>query len=110
VLPWPPGPPTIRPPVTGVSSRFVSLELGPRSSRVSESVRLPVSHFMSIQRLEEGTLSVRIRVRDRRRLGLIALAPLHRIVRRTVRPRLMCTGWTLLSELLRVLSCRTGPR
>jgi hypothetical protein len=88
VLPWPPGPPTIRPLVTGVGYRFVSLEPGLRSSRVSESVRLPVGRFVSIRGLEEGTLSVRIRIRDSRRPGPIALAPLHRTVRRTVRSRL----------------------
>jgi hypothetical protein len=60
VLPWPPGPPTIRPLVAGVGYRFVSLEPGPRSSRVSKSVRLPVGCFMSVRGLEEGTLSVRI--------------------------------------------------
>jgi hypothetical protein len=60
VLPWPPGPPMIRPLVMGICSRFASLEPGPRSSRVSESVRLPVSRFVSVQGLEEGTLSVRI--------------------------------------------------
>jgi hypothetical protein len=86
VLPWPPGPLMIRPPVTGVGSRFTSLEPGPRSNRVSESVRLPVGRFVSIRGLEEGTLSVKIRVRDSRRPGPVALAPLHRIVRRTVRP------------------------
>jgi hypothetical protein len=60
VLPWPPGLSMIRPPVVGVSSRFASLELGPRSSRVSESVRLPVGRFVSVRGLEEGTLSGRI--------------------------------------------------
>jgi hypothetical protein len=85
VLPWPPGPPTNKPSVAGVGSRFMSLEPGPRSSRVSESVRLPVGRFMSVRGLNEGTLSVRIRVRDSRRPGPIALVPLHRIVRRTVR-------------------------
>jgi hypothetical protein len=60
MLPWPPGPPMIRPPIATVCSRFMSLEPGPRSSRVSKSVRLPVGHFMSVQGLEEGTLSVRI--------------------------------------------------
>jgi hypothetical protein len=59
VLPWSPGPLTIRPLVTGVGSRFVSLKPGPRSSSVSESVRLPVGRFMSVRGLEEGTLSVR---------------------------------------------------
>jgi hypothetical protein len=62
VLPWPPGPPMIRPPVVDVSSRFVSLEPRARSSRVSESVRLPVGRFVSVRGLEEGTLSVRLRV------------------------------------------------
>jgi hypothetical protein len=57
MLPWPP---TIRPPVTGASSRFASLEPEPRSSRVSESVRLPVGRFASVRGLEEGTLSIRI--------------------------------------------------
>jgi hypothetical protein len=104
VLPWPP---MIKPPVVGVGSRFVSLEPGLRSSRVSESVRLPIGHFVSVLGLEEGTLSVRIRVRDSRRPGPVALMPLHRIVRRTVRPRLLCAGWTLLFELPRVLNCRT---
>jgi hypothetical protein len=33
---------------TGVGSRFVSLEPRPRSSRVSESVRLPVGRFVSV--------------------------------------------------------------
>jgi hypothetical protein len=60
VLPWPPGPPMIKPLVTGIGYRFMSLEPGPRSSRVSESVRLPVGHFVSVRGLEEGTLSVRI--------------------------------------------------
>jgi hypothetical protein len=60
VLPWPPGLPTIRPPIAGIGSRFMSLEPGPRSSRVSESVHLPVGRFMSDRGLEEGTLSVRI--------------------------------------------------
>jgi hypothetical protein len=60
VLPWPPGPPTIRPLVGGIGSRFVSLEPGQRSSRVSESVCLPIGHFVSVRGLEEGTLSVRI--------------------------------------------------
>jgi hypothetical protein len=82
VLPWPP---MIRLPVVDVNSRFVSIEPGPRSSRVSESVRLPVGRFVSVRGLEEGTLSVRLRVRDSRRLGPVALAPLHRTVRRTVR-------------------------
>jgi hypothetical protein len=85
VLPWPPGPLTIRPPVARVGSRFASPETGPRSSRVSESVRLPVSCFVSIRGLEEGTLSVKILVRDRRRPGPVFLTPLHRIVWRTVR-------------------------
>jgi hypothetical protein len=62
VLPWPPGLSTIKPPVTGVGSRFVSLEPGPRSSRVSESVHLPVGHFVSIRGLEEGIMSIWIRV------------------------------------------------
>jgi hypothetical protein len=84
VLPWPPGPPTIRPLVEDVRSRFVSLEPGRRSSRVSESVHLPIGHFMSVRGLEEGTLSVRFRVRDSQRPGPVALAPLHRTVRRTV--------------------------
>jgi hypothetical protein len=35
---------------------------GRRSSRVSESVRLPVGRFVSVRGLEEGTLSVRFRV------------------------------------------------
>jgi hypothetical protein len=107
VLPWLPGPSMIRPLVTSVGYRFVSLEPGPRSSRVSESVRLPVGRFMSVRGLEEDTLSIRIRVRDSRRPGPVALVPLHRTVRRTVRSRLQCTGWTLPSELPRVLSCRT---
>jgi hypothetical protein len=107
VLPWPPGPPTIRPLVMGIGYRFVSLKPGPRSSRVSESVHLLVGHFMTVRGLEEGTLNIRIRVRDSRRLGPVALTPLHRTVRRTMRSRLQCTGWTLLSELPRVLSCRT---
>jgi hypothetical protein len=77
MLPWPPGPPTIRPLVVGIGYRFTSLEPGPRSSRVSESVRLPVGRFVSVRGLEEGTLSWRP--------GPIALAPLHRTVRRTVR-------------------------
>jgi hypothetical protein len=58
VLPWLPGPPMNRPLVVDVRSRFVSLEPGPRSSRVSESVRLPVGRFVSVRGLEEGTLSV----------------------------------------------------
>jgi hypothetical protein len=62
VLPWPPGPLMIRPLVAGVGYRFMSLEPGPRSSRVSELVHLPVGHFMSIRGLEEGTLSIRIQV------------------------------------------------
>jgi hypothetical protein len=107
VLPWPPGPPTIRPLVKDVHSRFVSLEPGRRSSRVSESVCLPVGRFVSIRGLEEGTLSVRFRVRDSQRPGPIALAPLHRTVRRTVRSQLQSTGWTLPSELPRVLSSMT---
>jgi hypothetical protein len=107
VLPWPPGPPMIRPLVEDVRSRFVSLEPGRRSSRVSESVRLPVGRFMSVQGLEEGTLSVRFRVRDSQRPGPVALAPLHRTVRRTVRSQVQSTGWTLPSELLRVFSSRT---
>jgi hypothetical protein len=107
VLPWLSGPPTIRLPVVDVSSRFANLEPGPRSSRVSESVHLPVGHFVSVRGLEEGTLSVRFRVRDSRRPGPVALAPLHRTVRRTVRSRLQYTGWTLSSELPRVLSYRT---
>jgi hypothetical protein len=57
VLPWPP---TNRPLVTGVGSRFASLEPGPRSSKVSESVRLPIGHFISVRGLKEGTLSIRI--------------------------------------------------
>jgi hypothetical protein len=68
---------TIRPLVEDVRSRFVSLEPGRRSSRVSESVRLPVGRFVSIRGLKEGTLSVRFRVRDSQRPGPIALAPLH---------------------------------
>jgi hypothetical protein len=60
VLPWPPGPPMIKPSVAGVGSRFVSLESGPRSSRVSESVHLPIGHFVSVQGHEEGTLSIKI--------------------------------------------------
>jgi hypothetical protein len=107
VLTWPPGQPTIRPSIVGVSSRFMSLVPGPRCSRVRELVHLPVGRFMSVRGLEEGTLSIRIRVRDSRIPGPVALVPLHRIMRRTVRPRLLCTGWTLLSELPRVLSCRT---
>jgi hypothetical protein len=79
VLPWPSGPPTIRPPVVDVSSRFMSLEPGPRSSRVSESVRLPVGRFVSVRGLEEGTLSVKFQVRDSRRPGPVALTPLHRM-------------------------------
>jgi hypothetical protein len=59
VLPWPPGLLTIRPLVENIHSRFVSLEPGRRSSRVSESVRLPVGRFVSVRGLEEGTLSVR---------------------------------------------------
>jgi hypothetical protein len=55
-----PGPPMIRPLVIGVGSRFVSLEPGPRSSKVSESVRLPIGRFVSIRGLKEGTLSIRI--------------------------------------------------
>jgi hypothetical protein len=74
---------------------------------VSESVRLLNGHFVGVRGLEEGTLSVRIRVRDSQRPGPVALAPLHRIMRRTVRLRLQCTGWTLPSELPRGLSCRT---
>jgi hypothetical protein len=62
VLPWPPGLPMIRSLVMGVGYRFTSLEPGPRSSRVSESVRLPVGCFVSVRGLEEGTLSVWIRV------------------------------------------------
>jgi hypothetical protein len=46
--------------VIGVGSRFASLEPGPRSSKVSESVRLPVDRFVSIRGLKEGTLSIRI--------------------------------------------------
>jgi hypothetical protein len=107
MLPWPPGPPMIRPPVAGIGSRFMSLEPGPRSSRVSESVHLSVSHFVSVRGLKEGTLSVKIRVRDSRRPGHVALGPHHRIVRRTMRSRLLCIGWTPLSELPRVLNCRT---
>jgi hypothetical protein len=80
VLPWQPGPPMIRPSVTGIGSRFVSLEPGPRSGRVSESVRLPVGRFVSVRELEEGTLSIRIRVRDSRRPDPVALVPLHRIM------------------------------
>jgi hypothetical protein len=74
---------------------------------VSKSVRLPVDRFMSVRGLEEHTLSVRIQVQDSRRPGPVALTPLHRIVRRIVRSRLLCTGWTLLSELPRVLNYRT---
>jgi hypothetical protein len=103
VLPWPPGLPMIRPLVEDVRSRFVSLEPGRRSSRVSELVRLPVGRFVSVRGLEEGTLSVRFRVRDSQRPGPVALAPL----RRTVRSQLQSTGWTLPSELPRVLSSRT---
>jgi hypothetical protein len=40
--------------------KVMSLELGLRSSRVSESVRLPDSRFVGVRGLEEGTLSVRI--------------------------------------------------
>jgi hypothetical protein len=82
----------IRPLVVGAGYRFTSLEPRLRSSKVSESVRLPVGRFVSVQGLEEGTLSVRIRVRDSQRPGPIALAPVHRIVQRTVRSRLQCTG------------------
>jgi hypothetical protein len=57
VLPWPL---MIRPLVADVGYRFASLELGPRSSRVSESVCLPVGRFVSVRGLEEGTLRVRI--------------------------------------------------
>jgi hypothetical protein len=85
MLPWPPGPPMIRPPVVDDRSRFVSLKPRPRSSRVRESVRLLVGRFVSVRGLKEGTLSVRLRVRDSRRLGPVALVPLHRTVRRTVR-------------------------
>jgi hypothetical protein len=94
-------------PITGVGSRFTSLEPGPRSNRVSESVHLRIGRFVSVRGLEEGTLSVKIRVQGSRRTGPVALTPLHRIVLRTVRSRLLCTGWTLLSELPRVLICRT---
>jgi hypothetical protein len=107
MLPWPSGPPTIRPPVVDARSRFVSLEPGPRSSRVSESVCLPVGRFVSARGLKEGTLSVRFRVLDSRRPGPVALTPLHMTVRRTVRSQLQYTGWTLPSELPRVLSYRT---
>jgi hypothetical protein len=58
---------------------------GPRSNWVSESVHLPIGLFMSIRGLEEGALSIRIRVQDSRRPGPVALMPLHRIVWRTVR-------------------------
>jgi hypothetical protein len=85
VLPWMLGPPMIRPLVMGVDYRFTSLEPGPRSSRVSESVCLLVGHFMSVRGLVVGTLSIRIRVRDSRRPGPVALVPLPRTVRRTVR-------------------------
>jgi hypothetical protein len=85
VLPWPLGPPTNRSSVVGVGFRFVSPEPGPRSSRVSESVCHPVGRLVSIRGLKEGTLSVRIRVRDSRRPGPIALVPLHKIMWRTVR-------------------------
>jgi hypothetical protein len=107
MLPWLPGPPTIRPLVADVRSRFVSLELGPRSSRVSESVHLPVGRFVSVRGLEEGTLSIRFQVRDSQRPGPVALTPLHRTVWRTVRSQLQSTGWILPSELPRVLSYRT---
>jgi hypothetical protein len=83
VLPWPL---MIRPPVVGVGSRFASMEPRPRSNRVSESVCLPIGRFVSVRGLEEGTLSIKIRVRDSRRPSPIALAPLHRIVRRIMRP------------------------
>jgi hypothetical protein len=85
VLPWPPRPPTIRPLVAGVGYRFASLEPGSRSSRVSESVHLPIGRFVNVRGLKEGTMSVRMWVRDSRRPGPVALAPLHRTVRRTVR-------------------------
>jgi hypothetical protein len=52
VLPWPPGPLMIRPLVVGVGYRFMSLEPGPRSSRVSELVHLPVgfpSHVITFR-------------------------------------------------------------
>jgi hypothetical protein len=48
MLPWPPRPPPNRPPITGVGPRFTSLEPGPRSNRVSESVHLPIGLFVSI--------------------------------------------------------------
>jgi hypothetical protein len=48
VLPLPPGPPTIRLLVESVRSRFESLELEPRSSRMSQSVRLPVGLFVYV--------------------------------------------------------------
>jgi hypothetical protein len=88
MLPWPPGLPMIRPLVVDVRSRFMSLEPGRRSSRVSESVRLLVGRFVSVRGLEEGTLSVRFQVRDSQRPGPVTLAPLHRTVRRTVRSQL----------------------
>jgi hypothetical protein len=93
----------------GRGRRFQIREPGARTEeqQVSESVRLPVDRFVSVRGLKEGTLSVRIRVQDSQRPGPVALAPLHRTVRRTVRSRLQCTGWTLSSELPRVLSCRT---
>jgi hypothetical protein len=107
VLPLPPGPPMITPLVEDVRSRFVSLESERRSSSVSESVRLPVGRFVSVRGLEEGTLSVRFRVRDSQRPDPVSLTPLHRTVRRTVRSQLQSTGWTLPSKLPRVLSSRT---
>jgi hypothetical protein len=43
----------------GHGRSFQIREPGPRSSRVRESVRLPIDRFMSVRGLEEGTLSVR---------------------------------------------------
>jgi hypothetical protein len=62
VLPWPPGLPTIRLLVMGIGYKFVSLKPGPRISRVSESVHRLVGRFVTVRGLEEGTLSIRIRV------------------------------------------------
>jgi hypothetical protein len=80
VLPWPPGPPKIRPPVEGIRSRFESLEPRPRSSRVSQSVHLPIGLFVCIRGLEEGTLSIKVSIRVRGRPGPVAPTPQHRIV------------------------------
>jgi hypothetical protein len=46
MLPWPPGPLTIRLPIEGIPSRFEILEPGPRSSTVSQSVCLPIGLIM----------------------------------------------------------------